>query len=330
MFHANISSRQRDSQFDMFQLDYFSMTFTSLCLNILEKPPTLFSNTPFPTDDSWTISPPGQHQYEALKRAIDVAIKKLDPPPPPQKIKIAYAHLDNAWDNWTNSPAESKAEIWKLEVLRAYAKAKEQKEVKEKELHIAKQQIEHLRQQYDLLSRNLLPRATLLHPPETLPLETELSREMNHPRNAESRAWTYDRLIAKWRDNVRRSQPKTRSGTGKDDAMQDQRQPKAAHATTTAPYVPMMHTNGQTKSGAHRLPVQPQDHDEEMDDDADADADGVDEDDEPDAEGEEDDDEQYAVNPYTARRVGEDLTAKRKSPLAPKEDGRRGKAARTS
>jgi len=329
MFDANTSFRQRDTQFDMFQLDYFSMTFTSLCLNLLEKPPTLFSNTPFPTDDSWTISPPGQTQYEALKRAVDVGVKKLDPPPPPQKVKVAYAHLDNAWDNWTNSPAESKTEIWKLEVLRAYAKAKEQKEVKEKELHIAKQQIEHLRQQYDLLSRNLLPRGMLLHPPETLPLDTEISREINHSRNPETRAWTYDRLIAKWRDNVRRSQPKTRSGTGRDGATPDQRQSQSAPTPTTAPYAPMMHTNGQTKGGAHRLSAQPRDLDEEMDEDADADADGVDEDDEPDAEGEEDD-EQYAVNPYATRRAGEDTTAKRKTPPVHKEDGRRGKIARTS
>lgn len=305
------------------------MTFTSLCLHLLEKPPTLFSNTPFPTDDSWTIAPPGEKQYEALKRAVDAAIKKLPLPLSSQRIKLAYSHLDNAWDNWTDSPAESRTEIWKLEVMRAYAKAREQQTIKEKELHIAKQQIEHLRHQYDLLSRDLLPRAALLHPPEAMPLETDLSREINHPRNAETRAWTYDRLIAKWRDNVRRSQPKTRAGTDKDDAAQDQRQAQAAATSSTAPYAPMMHTNGQTKGGAHRLLSETQDPDEDMGEDADADADEVDEDDEPDAEGE-DDDESYAVIPSSTRKKGEDSLAKRKSPSLPKEDGRRGKVARTS
>jgi len=320
------------------------MTFTSLCLSLLDKPPTLFSNTPFPTDDSWTILPPSQIQYEALKKAVDIGAKKLDPPPPPQKIKVAFAHLDNAWDNWNNLPAESKPEIWKLEVLRAYAKAKEQKEVKEKELHIAKQQIEHLRQQYDLLSRNLLPRDMLLFPPETLPLETEVSREINS-RNPETRAWTYDRLMSKWRDNVRRSQPKTRNGTvGRDDAgfssavsqhrqSQSQSQSHSAPQSVTAPYAPMMHTNGQTKPGAPRVPAQGRDQDEDMDEDADADGDDLDEDDEPDAEGEEE--EQYHANrPLPSRdgpRAGGDSNAvKRKPPAVAIEDGRRGKAARMS
>jgi len=186
----------------MFDIDFFSMTFPSLCLEILPKPPTLFSMSPFGTSDSWSLEPPSQIQYDALHARVAHGVEQERDRLGTIKLKTIFGHLETTYENWSALPTQVQSEMWKLEVLRAFAKAKEAKELKDRELGFARQQIEHLRAQFDLVSKGQLPREMLTQPPETLSLLTEISRELT-VRNLETRTWTYDRLVRKWKGAVR-------------------------------------------------------------------------------------------------------------------------------
>ena len=69
---------------------------------------------------------------------------------------------------------------------------------------IAKQQIAHLRRQYDLLVRERLPVGMLGRAPETMPLPPEISKEVcDAGADGGEGAWSYERLINKWRSAAR-------------------------------------------------------------------------------------------------------------------------------
>lgn len=59
-----------------FDFDPLSLDFPALCLQCLEPPPTLFSSTQHPTSTSWSITPPGEKQNEALQSYFQEEFRK--------------------------------------------------------------------------------------------------------------------------------------------------------------------------------------------------------------------------------------------------------------
>ncbi|KAF2837636.1 hypothetical protein M501DRAFT_937511, partial [Patellaria atrata CBS 101060] len=136
-------ARNRAVSRNLFDFDPFTMSFPCLCLHILPRPPTLFSLTPFPTNDSWSIEPPGQKQFDALNRLTrdHVATRQQTitsqstttppsgssplPTPPPRedaKYKKLFSHFHDAFNHWKSLPEIKKQEKWQLEVLRSYTR----------------------------------------------------------------------------------------------------------------------------------------------------------------------------------------------------------------
>ncbi|KAF2870354.1 hypothetical protein BDV95DRAFT_496680 [Massariosphaeria phaeospora] len=206
----------------LFEFDPYTLNFPSLCLRILPPPSTLFAAAPFPTNESWSISPPGQKQLEALNRQVrerllahqrqkqinqaypsgppSVASSAADSPlptpplfdPDPQKL---FCHIADAFSHWIRQPEQVRHDHWQIEILRSYARANDLRREAELNLENARREIEHLK-------ANRWTAA----PPELSPfsfsLGTETVKELGK-HGIDFRNWDYDRLIDKWRNIVR-------------------------------------------------------------------------------------------------------------------------------
>ncbi|KAK8158044.1 hypothetical protein IWX90DRAFT_358404, partial [Phyllosticta citrichinensis] len=103
----------RSSGLNLFDFDPFTLSFPSLCLHILPAPATLFSPSPFPTNESWSITPPGQKQFEALQKNVrDRFVQR-------QRHLQLYG---NTATHWKSMPEKQRQEIWTLEILRSYTR----------------------------------------------------------------------------------------------------------------------------------------------------------------------------------------------------------------
>jgi hypothetical protein len=199
-------SRQRLEGPNIFDYDPLTLDFPALCLHCLPPPPTLYQSTPIATSTSWSILPPDDQQYEALRAhfssefsrwRVSCAIATTAPqdnlsyPPPnslfslsdPQEIaqraeeaaselenKID-THLNSVFAQWTSLPPPKRSEIWTLELARSIGRKDQeiQKLKKDKEFNV--QQNEHLKIQVDELSRLQHPREFKLSPPTTVPMD---------------------------------------------------------------------------------------------------------------------------------------------------------------
>ena len=164
------ASRKTESKQLFEDVDFLSQSFPGLCLAILPAPSTLFSPTPFATADSWTLSPPGQRQFEAInRRVIEQVASKRNGVLENFKDSLVFrhsAHVQGAWEHWQCMSESDKASAWQLELCRAYARATDTRHALHFELEAAQTRIRHLEADYDRLSRCQLPREYLMHPTE--------------------------------------------------------------------------------------------------------------------------------------------------------------------
>ncbi|KAF1969302.1 hypothetical protein BU23DRAFT_242010 [Bimuria novae-zelandiae CBS 107.79] len=206
----------------LFDFDPYTLNFPSLCLHILPPPPTLFSPTPFASSESWSISPPGQKQLEALNRQVGERLlahqrqRQINqaypsgppsapssasnsplPSPPlfdpdPQKL---FCHIADAYNNWSCQPEKVRQECWQVEILRSYARASDMRRDAEMTLENARREIDHLKS--SRWAAGGPERSPIIF---TLGAETvkELGKHGMDLRN-----WDYDRLIEKWKTVVR-------------------------------------------------------------------------------------------------------------------------------
>ncbi|RMY86698.1 hypothetical protein D0862_10853 [Hortaea werneckii] len=204
-------------------VDFFSLSFPGLCLALLPAPPTLFSSTPFPGPDTWTLKPPGPAQMESLSNALNHRIATvrnyninnwLD-----SDVFRHNAHLQSAFEHWSQLSESQRQEAWTLETLRSMSRANETKEHKQTELEAAQNRIRHIEAEYDRLSRCQLPREYLLHPPNTVPTPAALLKEMQHSSShlyAQAAAdvdYDADALLKKWRTAVQATQRRSTAPT---------------------------------------------------------------------------------------------------------------------
>ena len=187
-------------------IEFCKLSFPGLCLAILPPPPALFSSTPFPFAHTWSLSPPGEKQFDAMNRRLTEEVAKVrngNRDNMPESIVFRYyVHLQGAWEHWQCVSENDKAASWNLEISRAFVRESDARQELKNELEAAQQQIRHLEAEYDRMSRCQLPREYLLHPPNTVPVSSAVMREMKST-DVKSGGWETnydaDALINKWR-----------------------------------------------------------------------------------------------------------------------------------
>ncbi|EMC99688.1 hypothetical protein BAUCODRAFT_153833 [Baudoinia panamericana UAMH 10762] len=207
------AARQKADTKELFEgVDLFSLSFPGLCLAILPAPTTLQSSTPFPGLESWPLDPPGQMQFDCLTRRMNARLRELrqtenpDESFPPATYFKQSAHVQNAYEHWQSLSESERVSAWRIESLRAFARAQEQKEQALLRLEAAETRIRHLEADFDRMSRYQLPREYLLHPPQTISAPVAVLRDVDsthrHSFAAEA-SYNADALLSKWRSTVK-------------------------------------------------------------------------------------------------------------------------------
>ena len=190
-----------------------ALDFPSLALHCLPPPPTLSQSQPLPTSSSWSILPPGDSQYQALRTHFSSAIHNwrvscaiattapredfsyppselFSPPEDPSEVaeraeavatdlesKISD-HLHQAFGHWNSLSLQRRTELWTLELARSVGRKSEQIETLKKDKELIIQEAAHLRIQVDDLSRLQHPREFKLLAPTTIPLDSGIVSNM--------------------------------------------------------------------------------------------------------------------------------------------------------
>ncbi len=191
-----------------FEFDPLSLDFPALTLQCLQAPPTLFSSTPHPTSTSWSIQPPAQKQYEALRgffqeefrkwrvacaTATTATIEDLTYPPSSEhslqdiqenikKAEQAAAalerqvdeHLQSTYHVWDQLSPQRKSELWGLELARGVGRKQKDFEKLKETNRLLNQERANLKTQIEQLNRLQQPREFRIMPPATLPIEEAL------------------------------------------------------------------------------------------------------------------------------------------------------------
>ncbi|KAF1359204.1 hypothetical protein EJ07DRAFT_166220 [Lizonia empirigonia] len=238
----------------LFDFDPYTLNFPALCLHMLPAPPTLFSPTPFPTAESWSLAPPAQKQLDALNRCVRerllalqrqrqlhqlypaqhdpaAALHAQTPPlptpplcdPDPQKL---FSHIADAYNHWMLQPDATRHEYWQLEVLRCYARANAAR-------RDAELQLEHARREIDCLKASRCAAAD--HSPVVIALGADTAKELGK-QGMDFRNWDFDRLVDKWRAVVRENRAAA-SGMAAQKQLPDSRSGSLA-SLPPQPYAP--------------------------------------------------------------------------------------------
>ena len=204
------AAKQKLQPFQLFDdVDYFSLCFPGLCLALLPEPSTLYGPIPFASSESWSLSPPGQQQFEAINQVLSMKIAAYEQKSGEMLDSRWFkhpAHVQNGYEQWTRLPESERVKAWNLELSRAFAGAKKQTADLKAKLEASQHRVRHLETEYDRLSRCQLPREFLLHPPSTLPVSASTVRQMDtsHFQSGVVEAgYDADALLSKWRATIR-------------------------------------------------------------------------------------------------------------------------------
>lgn len=203
------AAKQQVQSSSILDFDPLTMDFPALCLHCLPPPPTLHTNTPIPSSFSWSLLPPDDSQYQALRNhftsvfhnyrislSFATAKSKQETSFPHQaqysvssdaqftaatagsagsqlEAKI-NAHLQAIFRAWQALPPGNQSEIWTVSLARSVALKNNQIDGLKREVDRALQDAAHLRQQLDELSRMQLPKEFKIVPPRTTRIESEI------------------------------------------------------------------------------------------------------------------------------------------------------------
>ncbi|KAI1101261.1 hypothetical protein F4804DRAFT_16068 [Jackrogersella minutella] len=206
------SLRAAKQQIDMdslpFDFDPLSLDFPALTLQCLQAPPTLFSSTPHPTSTSWSIQPPAQKQYEALRTYFQEEFRKWriscamatttsheDLIYPPSSSNVphdvregvrraeeaaatleaqVHEHLLSTYHVWESLSVQRRTELWGLELARSVGRRQRDVEKLKEAQYATKQENANLKMQIGQLNRLQHPREFRIVPPATIPIEQSL------------------------------------------------------------------------------------------------------------------------------------------------------------
>lgn len=194
----------------IFDYDPLILDFPALTLHCLGRPPTLYQSTIIPHNGSWTIEPPSQAQYEALRTHFSSAIQRWrqhtlfstrhnpddvdDDPPIDQSLRDAenerahtqsqdleqaiYTHLHNAFTHWSSLPQATQLDLWRVELARTVGRKSDVISALKERGEYLTQENNHLRAQVEQLSRLQQPREFRMMPPSTLHVSGSLISEL--------------------------------------------------------------------------------------------------------------------------------------------------------
>ncbi|KAF7854543.1 hypothetical protein EAF04_010352 [Stromatinia cepivora] len=207
------AAKQRIEGPNIFDYDPFSLDFPALTLHCLPPPPTLYASTPIPNSSSWSILPPDELQYQALRKhfssefhryRISISIATTAPQDdlsyPPQEnfnglenlaalhqqaeadaqsmeARISE-HLHSMFGHWNSLPPNTRTELWTLELARNIGRKSEEISKLKKEKELLQQETAHSKLQVEELSRLQQPREFRIQPPSPIPVDSRLMAEM--------------------------------------------------------------------------------------------------------------------------------------------------------
>ncbi|KAK7953701.1 hypothetical protein PG988_014395 [Apiospora saccharicola] len=191
-----------------FDFDPLALDFPALTLQCLQAPPTLFSSTPHPTSTSWSIQPPAQKQFDALKTWFQEEFRKwkvacaaattassddLTYPPSQthapldlresvKKAEKAAAnlekqvneHLQSTYAVWEQLTPQRRSELWTLELARSVGRRQKEVDKFKESQHYLRQENVNLKSQIDQLNHLQQPREFRVMPPATVPFNPSI------------------------------------------------------------------------------------------------------------------------------------------------------------
>lgn len=198
----------------IFDYDPFTFDFPALTLHCLPAPPTLHTSTPIPTNASWSITPPNEQQFEALRAhfatqfhrwrvscavATDNTPEDLSYPPTnffvepedlAENLQRAEAeaatletklaeHLRLMFTHWSKLPPAKRSELWSLELARSIGRKSDEIQKQKTTLELKEQENVHLKLQVDELSRLQQPREFRIVPPGTYPFDRKTITDLS-------------------------------------------------------------------------------------------------------------------------------------------------------
>ena len=208
-----------------FDFDFQAQTFPSLVLLLLPLPPSLHAAQPIPTPHCVPLEYPGPQQLQPVREQVQSLIDRwrmasLSEQSKPggyhsptvldiakQHTDMARQHIELAYQNWAPLPHDRKQDVWKIELMRAFAREGARRKEKDDHLHRVEQEARRLQNEVDMLSRCQWPREFALFPPERRTASTAVSKEFQQDfgpsslRGTES-YWDYDNLVQKWKKAV--------------------------------------------------------------------------------------------------------------------------------
>ncbi|KAF4543219.1 hypothetical protein BFW01_g7270 [Lasiodiplodia theobromae] len=264
----------RSAGVNLFDFDPYTLSFPSLCLHILPAPATLFSPSPFPNSESWSISPPGQKQFDALNKNIrdrlvqrqrhsqlfgatnplattpsaSAASPLPTPPlggfdPDPQRL---FQHLQEAYNHWKSLSDKQRQETWTLEILRSYTRADESRREAENSLASARKEIEALKNNR-WINMGMASSTTSAYgagaaqsPGSSLALSSDTFKELagKQSQGLDPRTWDYEKLMEKWTTVVKENK-KTMLGLANQRSLSTGSVPASTPMETRTTRMPM-------------------------------------------------------------------------------------------
>ncbi|KAI6244649.1 hypothetical protein HI914_07327 [Erysiphe necator] len=203
------AAKQKIQTSPILDFDPLTMDFPALCLHCLLPPPTLNTSTPIPSPTSWSLSPPDNSQYQAIRNhftslfhnyrmsfSFTSAVPKQEISFPTQnqlptsadnkdvasssinaanKLELKVnEHIQAIYRAWQALPSSNQSEIWTLSLARSIAMKSYQIESLKREVERLVQEAVHLRQEVSESGRMQYPREFRSVPPRTTHVEGEL------------------------------------------------------------------------------------------------------------------------------------------------------------
>lgn len=195
-----------------FDFDPLALDFPALTLQCLEKPPTLFASTQHSTSTSWSITPPGPVQLQALRNyfgeefrrwklactAATTAVNEdltyppsLVPVKPDAREAVRKAekaadkmeqqisdHITATYSVWCSLPEPERARLWTLELARGLGRKQDEGAKLKQTQSLLRQENNHLKSQIEHLSRLQQPKEFKIVQPTTVYMDEKLVNHM--------------------------------------------------------------------------------------------------------------------------------------------------------
>ena len=240
----------------------------------------MFSPTPFPTSESWSINPPGQKQFEALNKVVNERLilhkannqggkspssfsSSTPTSSSPTLIELnnkIFTHISDAFSHWKTLSEKQRQDTWQLEILRSYSRAEQTRLKCESELAATKRKLEFLKSNAERVGHWISAGDFEKHD-ENLhlsPLQrsayaqfsSDVVKDLWMQKDFDIHNWDFDRLISKWKSKARTDR---QQNTGM--AAQRSLSVSSLHQRTERKNSQVSHTSSVTNTSTYQQPI---------------------------------------------------------------------------